>query len=329
MSLAIHGSGNTANGYAALASNTGNYNTAAGAQALTINTTGANQTAIGYSALAQNTTGSANNAQGYEALYSNTTGSNNNAIGSGALYANTTGHGNNAMGLTALENVARGNRNTAVGNNAGLHLVDGSYNTYVGWGVNGSTGVKSTNENYVTRIGVTYADRDVSGAPTTYISGIWGTTLTGTPAQVVVNANGQLGVVVSSERYKMGVASLGTASGKLSQLRPVSFHLKTDPSGAVQYGLIAEEVDKVYPELVIRDNDGKIQGVRYDELAPMLLNEMQKEHATVATLFSQHEADAAKLDSQAKKIASLEQQLAGIQAALVKLQPKDELVAQR
>jgi hypothetical protein len=88
-------------------------------------------------------------------------------------------------------------------------------------------------------------------------------------------------------------------------------------------------VDKVYPELVIRDNDGKIQGVRYDELAPMLLNEMQKEHATVATLFSQHEADAAKLDSQAKKIASLEQQLAGIQAALVKLQPKDELVAQR
>ena len=93
----------------------------------------------------------------------------------------------------------------------------------------------------------------------------------------MVNSNGQLGVAVSSERYKTEVAALGADSDRLGRLRPVSFHLKTDPSGAVQYGLIAEEVDKVYPELVIRDNDGRIQGVRYDELAPMLLNAMQKE----------------------------------------------------
>jgi hypothetical protein len=102
---------------------------------------------------------------------------------------------------------------------------------------------------------------------------------------------------------------------KLQRLRPVSFHLKSDPKGAVQYGLIAEEVAKVYPELVTRDKKGQIEGVRYDELAPMLLNEMQKEQATIAT--------------QSQKIASLEQQLAVIQAALVKRQSKDELVAQR
>jgi len=97
----------------------------------------------------------------------------------------------------------------------------------------------------------------------------------------------------------------------------------------VQYGLIAEEVAKVYPELVIRDGSGKIEGVRYDELAPMLLNEVQKQQAVVVTLAAQHEVDAVQLDTQAAKIASLEQKLYGIQAALVRLQPKDNLVAQR
>jgi hypothetical protein len=118
------------------------------------------------------------------------------------------------------------------------------------------------------------------------------------------------------------------ASMKLQQLRPVSFHLKADPEGAVQYGLIAEEVDKVFPELGIRDNHKKIQGVRYDELAPMLLNEMQKQKNTVARLVAQHETDAAKLDSQAAKIASLERQLASIHDALDTLQSNSQLVAQ-
>jgi hypothetical protein len=111
-------------------------------------------------------------------------------------------------------------------------------------------------------------------------------------------------------------------SAKLSQLHPVTFRYKTDASATPQYGLIAEEVAKVYPELVIRDEKGRIDGVRYDELAPMLLNEVQKQQTTVATLVAQHETDAAK-------IASLEQQLAGIRAALVTLQPKQKLVAQR
>jgi hypothetical protein len=115
---------------------------------------------------------------------------------------------------------------------------------------------------------------------------------------------------------------MGASTEKLRKFRPVSFHLKTDPRGAVQYGLIAEEVDKVYPELVIRDAAGKIQGVRYDELTPMLLNELQKQR-----LDAQEQRRAAL--SQAAKIASLEQQLAGIQAALADLQSGHQLVAQR
>jgi hypothetical protein len=134
-----------------------------------------------------------------------------------------------------------------------------------------------------------------------------------------VTSAGQLGVLASSERYKTDIKPIGMNTENLQQLRPVSFHLKTDPKGHLQYGLVAEEVAKVYPELVIRDDVGQIQGVRYDELAPMLLNEMQQQRAQMTQ----------KIDSQTARIASLEQQLAGIQAALIKLQPKDQLVAQR
>jgi hypothetical protein len=138
----------------------------------------------------------------------------------------------------------------------------------------------------------------------TFIAGIYGTAVRGNV--VMVSSTGQLGVVVSSERYKTAVAPMVSNSGKLQQLRPVTFHLKTDPHGALQYGLIAEEVAKVYPELVIRDQKGRIDGVRYDELAPMLLNEVQQ---------------------QQNKIAAMEQQLAQMQVALLNLQTVDELVA--
>ena len=105
-----------------------------------------------------------------------------------------------------------------------------------------------------------------------------------TGAAVYVTSSGQLGVRASSERYKTAIASMGARTGDLQKLRPVTFHLKTDPHGAVQYGLIAEEVDKVYPELVIRDAKGVIQGVRYDELAPMLLNEVQQQKAQLRVM---------------------------------------------
>jgi Chaperone of endosialidase len=147
----------------------------------------------------------------------------------------------------------------------------------------------------------------------TYIAGIENAKITG--AAVSVTPSGQLGVLASSERYKTAIAPMSADTEKLQRLRPVSSHLKSDPNGAVQYGLIAEEVATVYPELVIRDAGGTIQGVRYDELAPMLLNEVQKQQQVNSV--------------QAAKIASLERQLPGIQAALLKLQPKDELLAQR
>ena len=143
---------------------------------------------------------------------------------------------------------------------------------------------------------------------------------------MVVTSNGQLGVAaVSSERFKTAIEPMGSDTAKLEQLRPVTFKLKTDANGTRQYGLIAEEVAKVYPELVIRDENGHIDGVRYDELAPMLLNEMQKQQQVNA-------AQAAKIDSleqQVAKVDDLERQLAEMHAALVAIQSKDQLVAQR
>lgn len=125
---------------------------------------------------------------------------------------------------------------------------------------------------------------------------------------------------------------MGAGSEKLQELRPVSFHLKTDLNGPLQYGLIAEEVAKVYPELVIRDEAGKIQGVRYEELAPMLLNEVQKQAAEIRELKRQQQQFATRANesnAQAAKIASLEQQIAGIQATLANSNPQHQLVAQR
>jgi hypothetical protein len=326
------GNSNTGSGYAALVSNTiGGNNTAAGAYALYSNSSGGNMTAVGYGALYSNTTGTGNNAQGYEAMYSNTTGSNNSAIGDGALYSSTTGIGNNAVGLTALENMTTGVRNTAIGNNAGLNLISGNYNTYIGWGVNGSTG-GITGENYVTRIGVTYADPNVNVAPTTYVTGIYNSAVAG-GIPVVVNSLGQLGFAGSSERFKTGIAALGATSDRLGRLRPVSFHVKTDPGGAIQYGLIAEEVDKVYPELVIRDRDGRIQGVRYDELTPLLLNEMQKQRETITAqsgeiraLEAQHELKAASQDAEIRDLRKL---VTEMQAELHNAPGSDGLVALR
>jgi Chaperone of endosialidase len=294
----ISGSNNSANGYAALFSNTnGTGNNAVGSQALFNNTTGNFNTADGYLSLLTNTSGIYNAAYGAATLQFSQGANENTAMGTGALRYDTTGFGNSATGFTALYNNTIGSFNTAIGSGAGFALTTGSYNTYVGYGITGASG-----DNNVTRIGASTA-----GTAATFITGIYNTPLSGNA--VVVTSSGQLGVAaVSSERFKTDIAAMGTNTGKLSKLRPVTFKLKTDAQGTIQYGLIAEEVAKVYPELVIRDEHGRIDGVRYDELAPMLLNEVQQ---------------------QAAKIASLEQQLAGIQAALIKMQPKDEFVVQR
>jgi hypothetical protein len=299
------GDANTAFGINALFSNTsGSENTASGYEALFSNTIGTNNTASGFGALFHNTSGSENTAFGINALFSNKTGLDNTASGSAALGSNTTGNDNTASGVSALVSNTTGGSNIAVGFQAGLNLTTGSNNIDIG-----NVGVAG--ESNLIRIGTKGTHK---GA---IIAGI--STFTVTGSAVYVTNTGRLGVLASSERYKTAITPMGSNTTKLEELRPVTFHLKTDPKGALQYGLIAEEVAKVYPELVIRNENGRIDGVRYDELAPMLLNEVQKRNVAQ----DQHIA------AQDAKISQLVGQLAEMHAALVNLQSKSELVAQQ
>jgi hypothetical protein len=296
---------NTATGTGALTNpnldaDGGCHNTASGADTLTADTSGSYNTATGFGSLTRNLTGNNNTGFGAEALYSNRSGSNNTASGYEALYQNTTGAGNTALGVQALFSNNTGSNNIAIGMAAGSRLTTGNNNIDIGAaGVSGDSGK--------IRIGT-------QGTQTaTYIAGISGNHVTG--AAVYVTSSGELGVLASSERYKTAITTLGSRTEKLSQLRPVSFHLKTDPKGDVQYGLIAEEVAKVYPELVIRDRVGRIEGVRYDELAPMLLNEVQKQQT--------------KLQSLEEEVAQLKKVSETMQAAVAQMRSKDQLVAER
>jgi hypothetical protein len=241
----------------------GGNNTAVGAYSGASTTTGFSNTAIGRDALYSNTTGSDNLAVGMYAMYgtSPASGSYNTAVGFNALYDDSTGANNTAVGFGALQHNTTGSNNIAIGNGAGSNLSTGSYNIDLG-----NTGVAG--ESGVIRIGSS------PNETAAYISGISTTTLTG--AAVYVTSTGQLGVVASSERYKTAIKPLGGDANRIAELRPVSFHLKSEPKGVVQYGLIAEEVEKVYPQLVTRDEAGEIQGVRYDELDPLLLDNVQQ-----------------------------------------------------
>jgi hypothetical protein len=298
---------NVATGSGALDNNsTGNENTGNGLNALYSNLIGSRNTGSGSSALFYNTTGNYNTATGYQSLYSNTTGYRNEASGSWALQFNTIGHDNTASGQGALLSNTSGSYNIGLGQNAGYYVTTGNTNIEIG-----NVGT-AADHNFI-RIGT-------SGAQTaTYIAGIENAKVTG--SAVYITSNGQLGVLASSERYKIAISPMGERTEKLRQLRPISFHLKTEPTGPVQYGLIAEEVAKVYPELVIRDETGRIQGVRYEELAPMLLNEVQKQAREIRKLKEEQKQFATHAE-----LISLKQQL---QAALEKLRSKDEFVAQR
>jgi hypothetical protein len=161
----------------------------------------------------------------------------------------------------------------------------------------------------------------------TCIAGIFCTSVTGGAG--VVNSNGKFGVTVSSERYKTAIAPMGSNTVKLGQLRPVTFHLKTDPKGSLQYGLIAEEVAKVYPQLVVRGENGRIEGVRYDELAPMLLNEAQKQQQKIAAQADHFAAQATEIGAPKEHMEQLKNLNQATQAVLRKLESKGEFVAQR
>jgi trimeric autotransporter adhesin len=263
------GTYNVASGYETLEHNsTGSYNTADGVFALSNNTSGNYNTAFGAGAL-YSTTGSYNSASGYQALHDDTTGAQNTASGVNALYGNTKGDFNTASGVDALIHNTTGSSNIAEGYKAGYNLTTGSNNIDIG-----SPGVVA--ESGVIRIGTITGTTSTQNA--TYIAGIYAETATG-GTEVFIDSSGRLGTKLSSLRYKEDVEPMAEASERLLQLRPVKFrYKKADASGAkpIQYGLIAEEVAKVYPELVVRDaTTGRIDGVRYDELAPMLLNEMK------------------------------------------------------
>jgi hypothetical protein len=311
------GERNTAVGTLALWSNTiGDFNTALGDSALFHNTTGSTNSAIGYEALVQNREGGANTAIGYFSLWLNSTGGGNTAIGDGALFASN-GNSNTAVGAGALQHPA-GDSNTALGVNAGVDI-SGSNNIVIGANVFGFGGsntiviganVGNLGESNTIRIGNT----DITD---TFISGISGTTVA-SGAAVLVDSGGHLGTLTSSKRFKEEVRPMNKTSEAIFSLEPVTFRYKKeiDPAGTSQFGLIAEEVAKVNPTLVLRDKEGKPYTVRYDAVNAMLLNEFLKEHrkneaqqATIAQLKSGLEALTATVKEQAAQIQKVSAQL--------------------
>jgi hypothetical protein len=288
---------NTAIGEGALLDNTtGQLNTAIAAGALNRNTTGENNTAIGYAALLGNTTGNTNTAVGSFALNSNDTGIGNSAVGANALAINTTGSFNTAIGDAALSENA-GTLNTAVGYHAGINNTGGSVNIYIG---NEGGGPIESN---VMRLGRS------GDAPTlsTYIAGIFGRNLSGTA--VYIDSDGLLGTVNSSRRFKRDIKPMDKASEAILSLKPVTFHYNSDTKACPQFGLIAEEVAEVNPDLVVRDKNDQIYTVRYDAVNAMLLNEFLKEHRKIRELCTSDAEQKKEIAEQRKQIRTLTAQL--------------------
>ena len=290
---------NTAIGYAALTDNTtGSDNTANGAYALLLNTTGGDNTTTGAFALYNNTTGSDNTANGVNALFSNSTGGANTAIGSNALLSDTTGSDNTAIGFNALRNHTNGNNNIALGSKAGFNLAFDSNNIAIG-----NAGV----------VGQSNAIRIGNGTHNaTFIAGISGAPAAG-GVGVIIGSNGKLGTILSSERFKDKIQPMDKASEAILALKPVIFRYKheLDPQAIPQFGLVAEQVEKVNPDLVARDEQGKPYTVRYEAVNAMLLNEFLKEHRTV--------------QEQGATITELKKQIAALTAGLQKISAQVEV----
>ena len=300
-------------GFAALGSNTtGDFNTAEGSGALLLNTTGSSNTANGNNSLFHNTTGFQNVATGVQALFSNTTGFHNAAAGFQALLSNTTGNHNTADGDNALVHNTTGILNTAVGGHALDQNITGSSNVALGFqaGFNitgngnvciGQNIVGLAGESNVTRIG--------NIGSTAQANGVF----------VTVGAGGKLGFQVSSRRYKDDIKPIDKASEALFALKPVSFRYKReiDPARSPDFGLIAEDVATVNPDLVARDEEGKIVTVRYQAVNAMLLNEFLKEHKAFVE-------EQRKVQQQGVTIASLQKQVEALTAGLQKVSAQVE-----
>jgi hypothetical protein len=309
------GSFNTATGESALNSNTaGSNNTATGAGALEANTIGKFSTATGIDALNSNTSGNNNTANGGAALEHNTMGSNNTATGVVALESNTTGNNNTANGVATLEHNTTGSNNVALGFNAGVNLTTGSNNIDIG-----NAGLAG--EAAKIRIGKQGTQNG------TFIAGIFGVPITG--STVVVNSSGKLGVATSSARFKDAIKPMADASEAILALKPVTFRYKheLDPDGIRQFGLVAEQVEKVNPDLVARDAEGKVYTVRYEAVNAMLLNEFLKQHRKVQQL----EATAAQQQKEIRALtASVKEQASRIEKVSAQLElnkPAPQMVA--
>jgi len=270
-------------GTGALLHNMASANVAIGNGSLGANSTGIKNTSVGTYALSANSTGSLNNAFGSGALMLNTDGGWNVAVGTGALSYNIHGNSNAAVGYETLVNNSTGNYNTSVGFRAAHTNTSGSYNLALGHraGFNittGSNNIDISNQGLASdsstiRIGEQGTQRKA------YIAAIYGSTVVG--SAVVVSSSGQLGVASSSRRYKEDIQPMGDVSDRLMNLQPVTFRYKeADQAGnkSIQYGLIAEDVDTVMPELVVRNEDGSPETVAYHVLPSLLLNEYQKQH---------------------------------------------------
>src|SRR5262249_52132375 len=250
-----------------------------------------------YSALFTNSTGIANTATGYRSLAANT-GSLNTANGDGALGWNNTGDSNVALGFAAGANQTNGSNNVYIGSFTGINQTSGSNNVYIGYGMAGVNGESDS----------------------CYISSIFAQTSSGgTP--VYINSAGKLGTATSSRRFKENIKPMNNASEALYALRPVTFRYKReiDPKGLPQFGLIAEEVSKVDPDMVVRHKEGKVNTVRYDQINSMLLNEFLKEHKA----FVEEQEKVQKLEAQvAGLLATVKEQTAQIEKVSVEVQAR-------
>jgi uncharacterized coiled-coil protein SlyX len=303
------GNQNTATGLRALTNDTnGGFNTAVGALSLFSNTSGFFNSATGAYSLAHNTDANYNTANGYGALYYNTEGQYNTATGFGALYRNVSGGGNTANGYGTLAANTTGSNNTALG-------------IFSGSGVTTANGV----------IAIGSSGANVSNS--CFIGNIFGTTVSGGTA-VFINSFGQLGTVSSSRRFKNDIKPMDNASEAILALKPVTFHYKRDTKDTTQFGLIAEDVAELSPDLVVRDEKGEIYTVRYDAVNAMLLNEFLKEHRTVQELKSTVAKQEARIAQQQKGMevvtARLDEQQAQIQKVSAQLElskPVPQMVA--
>jgi hypothetical protein len=284
-----NGSNNTANGAFALFNHvSGSANTATGWHALFSDVSGQANTATGAAALAGNTSGDFNTANGVDALSSNTEGSDNTAVGEGAMTQNIVGSDNTAVGVGALAINTSGIRNIALGAFAGSSQTTGGNNIYIGYNLGGTNGENNA----------------------CYIKSIFGQT-NNLGTAVFIDANHKLGTLTSSKRFKEEIKPMDKASEALFSLEPVSFRYKKeiDPLGQSQFGLVAEDVEKVNPDLVARDKEGKPYSVRYEQVNAMLLNEFLKEHHAVQEL-------KATVAEQQKQIAALTAGLQKVSAEL-------------